>query len=419
MGGMALLSPCTAPCQEAIKIYPATRGREFHDINPVWSTDGYLLAFERVPQTGEGIHQIFFIQTFTDSIQGTLIRPLATQPSGWTLELFFASYLSWAVRNGIYYCAYMNQTNLHIGRVEKDFSVKIGIFVKTEMSQNKYPAWSDKHNYIAFTSGATGAGDIYIKSYSDDYLRTGNDVHRDISNARRIPYNDDNALDSMPQWSPDGQNLVLVSKRYGNQDIFRLNGVFTSDALLQRLTDSPEEETNPSWSPDGNYIAFYIISGQDSGGGTCDLWVMTANGEHKTLIENNVYRREQKGPAWIANLPQRRYPHPYLIYVKEHHVYVARIVQLQTEAQKAQINITPIRNLRGYKYEYLTDLDCAPYDEDFRGVKIAYSAYNRLGDARIYWVCLNPNNWTVQQEDANAWFNDTNHPYYQEYQLKK
>jgi hypothetical protein len=286
-------------------------------------------------------------------------------------------------------------------------------------------AWSDQHNYIAFASGATGLGDIYIKKYSDDYLGTGGNVQRDISNATRMPFNDDNALDIMPQWSPDGQDLVFVSRRYGNQDIFRLNGVLVNNVLapnasLQRLTDSPEEETNPSWSPDGNHIAFYIISGQDSGGGTCDLWVMTANGEHKTPIDRNVYRREQKGPAW-SKLPQDRFPHQYLIYVKEHQVYVAEIVQLQTEAQKAQINITHIENLRGYKYGYLTDLDCAPYNEDFKGVtiKIAYSAYNRYNDSRIYWVCLRPDNWpdnwTVIQEDANAWFNDTEHLDYQEY----
>jgi hypothetical protein len=122
-GGMTLLSPCIVPCQEAIEIYPATRGQEFHDNNPVWSPDGYILAFERLPQTGGGIHKIFFIQPFFIN-QVTQIRHLADfQSTSETPELLFASYLSWTVRNNkeytLYYCAYMNQTNLHVGRVKR------------------------------------------------------------------------------------------------------------------------------------------------------------------------------------------------------------------------------------------------------------------------------------------------------------
>ena len=46
-------------------------------------------------------------------------------------------------------------------------------------------------------------------------------------------------------WSPDGTRIVFASIQNGNNDIFVVN----VDDKLTRLTDSPEHDAFPNWSP--------------------------------------------------------------------------------------------------------------------------------------------------------------------------
>lgn len=59
--------------------------------------------------------------------------------------------------------------------------------------------------------------------------------------------------DTMPAWSPDGQQLAFVSNRSGNRDVWVMHADGTH---LSNITNSPADEWNPAWSPDGMDIAF-------------------------------------------------------------------------------------------------------------------------------------------------------------------
>ena len=54
----------------------------------------------------------------------------------------------------------------------------------------------------------------------------------------------------------------------------------------------PQEDSNPSWSPDGTRIAFQ----SNQGSGELNLWVMNADGSNATQITTNV--NEDRHPAW-------------------------------------------------------------------------------------------------------------------------
>jgi len=56
-----------------------------------------------------------------------------------------------------------------------------------------------------------------------------------------------------PTWSPNGKQIVFMSNRDGNWEIYLVNADGTG---LRRLTQSASSEGMPTWSPDGKAIAY-------------------------------------------------------------------------------------------------------------------------------------------------------------------
>ena len=72
-----------------------------------------------------------------------------------------------------------------------------------------------------------------------------------------------------PTWSPDGGWLAYAADRGGNLDLFRRS---VTDPTPVQLTSDPADESQPDWSADGQWIAFR--SEKDGGG----IYVMPAAG---------------------------------------------------------------------------------------------------------------------------------------------
>ncbi|MEZ8217842.1 WD40-like Beta Propeller Repeat [Candidatus Fervidibacteria bacterium JGI MDM2 SSWTFF-3-K9] len=79
-------------------------------------------------------------------------------------------------------------------------------------------------------------------------------------------------------WSPDGRKLAFISERDGNREVYIVD-VRTRE--LRRLTNTPDAaESNPEWSPTGNYVAF--VRGP-FGRQLC--WVDVNTGEERVVVE--------------------------------------------------------------------------------------------------------------------------------------
>ena len=76
--------------------------------------------------------------------------------------------------------------------------------------------------------------------------------------------------DTAPALSPDGKQVVFMSRREGNWEVYIINA---DGSGLQRLTNDPADDGLPTWSPDGNAIAF--VSNR---GGPWAVWAMTPDG---------------------------------------------------------------------------------------------------------------------------------------------
>ena len=90
--------------------------------------------------------------------------------------------------------------------------------------------------------------------------------------------------DSDPQWNPDNKTIAFVSKREGdpdannNSDIWLIDSSDNENRELKKLTVNTGPDTNPSWSPDGNSIAYISSIEPDK------LWYAT---EHLAIIDKN------------------------------------------------------------------------------------------------------------------------------------
>ena len=91
----------------------------------------------------------------------------------------------------------------------------------------------------------------------------------------------DSGLQSNPTWSPDGRFIAYDSDRGGNFDVW-VQPISGGDPF--RVTQSPAHDWQPDWSPDGTKIVFR--SERDGGG----LFVVSAFGGHERKISSFGYR---------------------------------------------------------------------------------------------------------------------------------
>ena len=126
---------------------------------------------------------------------------------------------------------------------------------------------------IAFTSNRDGNPEIYT-------------MNADGSDVKRLTNNPE--WDGSPSWSPDGHRIAFVSYRDGDGEIYVMNSDGTS---LTRLTNSPSHEEGIAWSPDGQRIAF--ASERE---GNRDIYVMNADGSDVRPLTNHP--SNDASPSW-------------------------------------------------------------------------------------------------------------------------
>jgi dipeptidyl aminopeptidase/acylaminoacyl peptidase len=178
-------------------------------------------------------------------------------------------------------------------------------------------AWSPDGRRVAFVSASPGpeteaaSGDpVVITRYlykpdAGEGMTRFNDNRRrhifvaDLASGAVTPVTKGDFEEHSIDWSPDGREIVFVSNREPEPDLFYNPDLFTvavGDGAIRRLTATESAEYQPRWSPDGKSILF-----MGTRRGLTDLettmednhvWVMNADGSGRRELGAAVDNRQ-------------------------------------------------------------------------------------------------------------------------------
>ena len=145
----------------------------------------------------------------------------------------------------------------------------------------------DAQAQIAFASNRDGNPEIYVMDANG-------------RNQRRLTNHPNN--DWSPSWSPDGKRIVFMSNRDGHVHFhgWSTYEIYVMDAdggNQQRLTENRKIDWDPVWSPDGKRIAF--ASDRKGDLQNFEIYVMDADGRNQQRLTEN--RGDDGSPSWSSD----------------------------------------------------------------------------------------------------------------------
>ena len=250
-----------------------------NDQFPSWSSDGERIAFMS-DRDGADLHFDIYVM---DADGGN--------PQNLTNNPFDERYPSWSPDGERIAFSARRE-----GNFENKFGITYEIYVMDDdggnlqrltnnLTEDQYPAWSPDGKRIAFSARRDGHFENQLGITYEIYV-----MDADGQNEQRLTENQQN--DWFPSWSPDGERVAFAADRKGDFANFEIYVIDNDGGNQRRLTENRVDDWSPSWSPDGERIAF--MSELD---GNPEIYVMDNDGGNQQNLTNNPH--DDWSPSWF------------------------------------------------------------------------------------------------------------------------
>lgn len=135
-------------------------------------------------------------------------------------------------------------------------------------------------------------------------------IHPDGTDDQRIAYPDFPAILVLPNWSPDGQRLVLTSRGTGGTEpLYEYDLATETYEQLFECEDPCLGDDEPVYSPDGTTVAFirYLGPFTDAGPTDCSLWMGDLASREVWRVTDNEGCDREYFPHWSPDGTQLTY----------------------------------------------------------------------------------------------------------------
>ena len=189
---------------------------------------------------------------------------------GQDLEGFYKKWSKWLREN------YWPEVKLH--DEPEEIATQLTDHEKTKNYINNAPALSPKGDMLAFLSDKGGFFDIYLMSTLDKRV-----VAKLVSGQRTAAVEELKFLRPGISWSPDSKNIVFAAKA-SRSDVLHIVEVRKSKIRRTLRFDQLDGVFSPSWSPNGDDIAFVgMINGRS------DLYNYNLKTDELTHLTNDQF----------------------------------------------------------------------------------------------------------------------------------
>jgi len=139
----------------------------------------------------------------------------------------------------------------------------------------------------------SGEGNLIFLSIEENghaHLFVQSDQPQDLSLTR---ISDGDWNDIAPALSPDRTQLAFASDRNGFWDLFTMN---LQSGEVTQITASPEYDSAPSWSPDGQWLVFETYSNEN-----LEISVVSVNDRTQAIIPVTQDSASDHSPVWAPD----------------------------------------------------------------------------------------------------------------------